>query len=758
MDPRLVEMDYPKFVNKFMSVSDPELPSDLASNIPHMMEEVLLEVPESVICEEVCKVAQVIFDCVDDCAKEEKLAAKNTSNNQDPTDRNDYADSLSPDVCFYPVNERAVADYTVTEPKTMFQGSIRWAWISLLIEIKTAYDKCPFQFNPKRKQKEPPSSVNAENTDNTEGKENSDNVERVAGCQSLDSANEVADRNKKARKRSKKTNRHVNDDTASNDKQPGDGGQPSGNCEPKSAQKQTSFVRSGSGARTSLGQIAEYVSKVFRRQHRLHVFSLLIFKGQARVIRWDRAGAIVSTPIDFAKEQFIVGKRYFGSSSPTGRGTKGYVAYDVSRKRLVFLKDCWRSYIDETSQSEGDVLVKLRTRNVKNVPTPLAYEDVQDADGVRHVTRTQEWLPEDKRTRCSYPVQRHYRLVVKEIGRPLEDHKNALDLVYILYDALEGKSAHQQAWEQKIMHRDISAGNILIFTFIDVNGNERTSGILNDWDLAKSTDYLDKVTRPGRSGTWQFMSARLLYTPGKKHEVADDLESFVHLLRWMCLRFYKTIFEKEELRSHIISVYEQYRVLDNKQEVGGAAKRALIKEGASGFKLVPADSPLSRLLDALAGICKEHYLAVEPMLQSQTEGAMSHLSDGTVIASSKRERLRSRALKGQAATEAVSGPPARVVHSPLLSTHEAIIDAFASAAYRVNEPWGLNCKVKDQFLAFKNTPIFKHYFDHSSQPRSKRSRASEDPADSQEPSSKRPRGDLDTLPEEPGATEKDVFD
>ncbi|KAH9932228.1 uncharacterized protein B0H18DRAFT_987167 [Fomitopsis serialis] len=66
------------------------------------------------------------------------------------------------------------------------------------------------------------------------------------------------------------------------------------------------FLPSGSGANEALAQMAEYVAKIFRRQHRLHVFALFIYKGQARVVRWDRAGAIVSTPIDFAEDPSLL--------------------------------------------------------------------------------------------------------------------------------------------------------------------------------------------------------------------------------------------------------------------------------------------------------------------------------------------------------------------------------------------------------------------------------------------------------------------
>ena len=382
------------------------------------------------------------------------------------------------------------------------------------------------------------------------------------------------------------------------------------------------FLSTATLAQRSLGQIAEYVNKISRRQHRLHVYTLYIYAGQARIIRWDRAGAVVSTPFDFEKEpfllhriiwryawmtreqrghdptavlatqaeieemrackceaherwiatardeslnkrgwpvykitvsphsivdekkltpiaddirpeeasnakqsalesgkaDFIVGRRHFASSSPTGRGTKCYIAYDMSGKRLVFLKDYWRSYVDDnTSPAEGKILEHLRTRNVKNVPTPLAYEDVGLREGAVQQTRTQEFLPVDERTGCKPTVRRHHRLVMKEIGQPLETHRNARELVRVLKHALKGMSmllslatpllmptaAHQQAWEQKVLHRDISVKNIIVFVYIDRDGKKRTIGVLIDWDLAKFLAFLHRATQPGRSVSLQ---------------------------------------------------------------------------------------------------------------------------------------------------------------------------------------------------------------------------------------------------------------
>ncbi|EPS95075.1 hypothetical protein FOMPIDRAFT_1133199, partial [Fomitopsis schrenkii] len=394
------------------------------------------------------------------------------------------------------------------------------------------------------------------------------------------------------------------------------------------------FLRLHTAARQTLGQMTEYVSKVLRRQHRTHFFVVFVLRGRARIVRWDRAGAIISTPINFAQDSrllhefiwryacmneaqrgydptvvlateeeiaamrdcaapndwadryrngaigqpgwpiykitmrnedliderllqpiaddidpsecqsepyegtptFVVGKAYFASDSMAGRGTRCFIAYEVARNRLVFLKDYWRPRVDMIL-AEGATLKKLRTSGVQYVPTPVASGDVYSGGMTPQTSETQSLLSKDERTGRDHVALIHNRLVVKEIGRPLADHEDALQLVGALFYAL---LAHSQAWLlAQILHRDISELNIIIWCYTTINGQTLTIGLLIDWDLAKLAKYLDAISRPGRSGTWPFMSARLLRYPNKKHEVADDIESAIHLLQWMCFRFYE---------------------------------------------------------------------------------------------------------------------------------------------------------------------------------------------------------------------------
>ncbi|KIM74741.1 hypothetical protein PILCRDRAFT_25867, partial [Piloderma croceum F 1598] len=47
----------------------------------------------------------------------------------------------------------------------------------------------------------------------------------------------------------------------------------------------------------TIGQITSYAAAQLGSQFRTHIYSILVIKDYARVIRWDRTGAIVTEPI-----------------------------------------------------------------------------------------------------------------------------------------------------------------------------------------------------------------------------------------------------------------------------------------------------------------------------------------------------------------------------------------------------------------------------------------------------------------------------
>ncbi|TFK78153.1 hypothetical protein K466DRAFT_440952, partial [Polyporus arcularius HHB13444] len=222
-------------------------------------------------------------------------------------------------------------------------------------------------------------------------------------------------------------------------------------------------------------------------------------------------------------QDYLVGKHIFIAFGMIGRGTRGYVALEWKTQRFVFLKDSWRACYTGV-ESEGTILSVLNANGVTNVPTVVQHSDVffppdevKPGAGLRHMV--------------------HTRLVVKEICLPLTAFTSSKQLVRIIYGCI---TAHGLAWSKcKYMHRDVSAGNLLIYPDVrrTQEGKYRIywTGILADWELAKHADK-KVATQPQRTGTWHFMSAYLLDHPGMPTTIADELEAFVHVLIYGLVR------------------------------------------------------------------------------------------------------------------------------------------------------------------------------------------------------------------------------
>ncbi|KAI5120905.1 hypothetical protein M0805_003005, partial [Coniferiporia weirii] len=174
--------------------------------------------------------------------------------------------------------------------------------------------------------------------------------------------------------------------------------------------------------------------------------------------------------------------------------------------------------------------------------------NVQSQDKVEttHETVTQlfadeSWVYRPKGGRRRLHGYIHYRLVLGIVGRDLLSFRSTKELLTAVMDAME---AHGKAYEDAgILHRDISPGNIMI--------TKDGRGFLIDWDLSKEVDE-EKAVRHGRTGTWQFISAALLQDKrGKKHTYADDLESFLHVLTYVCVRYTASTYTGDDLGNYL---------------------------------------------------------------------------------------------------------------------------------------------------------------------------------------------------------------
>ena len=160
-----------------------------------------------------------------------------------------------------------------------------------------------------------------------------------------------------------------------------------------------------------------------------------------RVLVWDDL-----TPDDRPR-RYIAPRAKWVTDALIGRATFGYIAFDVERGELVYLKDFWRVGHAER-QKEGDVYRELHEAEVPNIAK------MGPAGDVRHVqvsstgfqrTRTQEYLrsPGSPHAWCygrpSVVSYVHYRLVLETVGMPLSHFKSTRQLCEVIRDAVIGK-------------------------------------------------------------------------------------------------------------------------------------------------------------------------------------------------------------------------------------------------------------------------------------------------------------------------------
>ncbi|KAF8839516.1 hypothetical protein BDN67DRAFT_953305 [Paxillus ammoniavirescens] len=451
------------------------------------------------------------------------------------------------------------------------------------------------------------------------------------------------------------------------------------------------FIVDRNAARDTLGQITAYASAQLGSQFRTHCFSVLVVREIAYIIRWDREGAVVSTPIRYGEDKTLAEffSRYSQASPelrgvdttvsqattqeaklaseelelpagtrmlkttlpvnandslllifpaptppgypPVGRATRACAAYEWHSKRVVFLKDSWRVLLDGVL-SEGDTYMRLNSAGVHNVPTCLAFRDVECIPEQRPQTvrlSKEGWS-------CTPPnlvPHAHHRFVLNIAGSPLTSFSSTRELVTAIRDGL---IAHEDALHKAgILHRDISLGNIIIHF---------GKGLLIDWDLAKlvTTSGRRQTTR---TGTWQFMSVTLLCNPNAAHTFVDDLESSFWVLLWTSLMTIQSSLSLEERSSRINLVFN-----DVMEAGAGKQKKLLLlvpddELSPSAKPLFPKHPGLCQLLLRQAEIFRSRY--IKP---PQNESIIiEHLKSGpdpeTYIALTQTSRLHQMQLE-----------------------------------------------------------------------------------------------------------------
>ncbi|OCB91938.1 hypothetical protein A7U60_g778 [Sanghuangporus baumii] len=457
------------------------------------------------------------------------------------------------------------------------------------------------------------------------------------------------------------------------------------------------FVRNDDESKRIIGQITSYAAAQMGMSFRTHCFSVFIAGDSARLIRWDRAGAIVTRSFKYVEVSWLVDfierfgtlsplqrgwdwtvrppttidrevlkkarealiqhrfngeseqefqdrseyfrraryfkflvpvlttgqetgamrlKSYIGSfprrwaCSLLGRNSRGTPVFDPESGQIRWLKDSWRIDMDMVVV-EHKSYEKMEQCSVRNLIPLVTAGDVRELDelctekptyavhtdlkafrdpdssnalassseeteempirgrvyNTVHCTMTDKFILEDWVCGDKMFLQRnmlgysHYRIVLKEVGRDLTSFPSTTVLLRAVADAL---LCHCDAqFKAKILHRDISPGNVLIM--------EDGTGRLIDWDLCRHAEQ-GQSNRPGRTGTWQFISGMLLRYPKiKVHDYVDDLESFLHTSTFTLVRFSSSSFNPAEVSRFLKMFDEEWDHPDGKT-FGGEAK------------------------------------------------------------------------------------------------------------------------------------------------------------------------------------------
>ncbi|KAJ2965269.1 hypothetical protein NUW54_g14175 [Trametes sanguinea] len=153
--------------------------------------------------------------------------------------------------------------------------------------------------------------------------------------------------------------------------------------------------------------------------------------------------------------------------------------------------------------------------------------------------------------------------------------------------------SHSVAYTKlRLLHRDVSAGNVIIRPAlspnVDENGKRKVTwtGILTDWELAKIVPEPDasgkrkEIPRqPERTGTWQFMSAAyIMKHPYQPVSVADELESFFHVLLFYAVRL--LLHNVADVRLFVTEYFDSFTVADGARRGCSHLKQSSMKHGA----------------------------------------------------------------------------------------------------------------------------------------------------------------------------------
>ncbi|KAJ7512475.1 hypothetical protein B0H11DRAFT_483119 [Mycena galericulata] len=361
--------------------------------------------------------------------------------------------------------------------------------------------------------------------------------------------------------------------------------------------------------------------EMHRKLQKLPQYSSLTFEEATARSRWVK----VKVGSDF-KRAFTFGEPIFQSKGLFGRGTRvDRVLIEGDAPPQVYaMKDAWRQACRRPESDFYEVIqhyidTEYDGKAPKGLATCVGSLDLSTLH-IDHKTITAGLRAggDPLLDRC------HDRSLFTPVGFTLDKFQSTKQVVQALRNAVAG---HQLAFMAGVLHRDISAGNVLI------NENQPLlpeAGFLLDFDYSEFTPeglarfqalYPDvimaEVDRNLKdiTGTFPFMSLASLVQMRRQlngslagqvahhHSCTDDLEGFYWLLVWLILRHTSHDAGGPEACSELFDgelrqvVPQKWTWLSNNPLLTGPCARLPVKN----------HPPLTKLVDSLTPMIRGHY-------------------------------------------------------------------------------------------------------------------------------------------------------
>ncbi|KZS96335.1 hypothetical protein SISNIDRAFT_493890 [Sistotremastrum niveocremeum HHB9708] len=259
-------------------------------------------------------------------------------------------------------------------------------------------------------------------------------------------------------------------------------------------------------------------------------------------------------------EKFVITDSIVPRPSLRGRGTVVWRAYKLSdedkppeQRQIYAIKDSWRDL--NRDFDEGHFFEKIPDLGYRDgIVEVVEFAAVEIGDGQQDTIAKTVRQGIQGHRKSSFDHRGHVRLLMKGFGVSLDNFSSLRELIGVIMDAIKG---HQKLVGRKILHRDVSFGNILMTESIDLELGRRR-GYLIDLDFAKdleareAVDALADVNAEARNtppilegdkpekaritGTLPFIAIDVLLEL-EYHREVHDLESFFWVIVWICLKY-----------------------------------------------------------------------------------------------------------------------------------------------------------------------------------------------------------------------------